>query len=60
MVGPSNTINPALYDKLNFNFIRDIAPVAGVIRAPFVLERADFPARPAAARLKRCPGDSGP
>jgi hypothetical protein len=41
MVGPSNTINPALYDKRNFNFIRDIAPVAGVIRASFVLERAD-------------------
>src|SRR3954453_7531756 len=38
MVGTSNTVNPALYDKLNFNFIRDIAPVAGVIRAPFVLD----------------------
>jgi len=37
MVGTSNTVNPALYDKLNFNFIRDIAPVGGVIRAPFVL-----------------------
>jgi len=40
MVGTSNTVNPALYDKLNFNFIRDIAPVAGVIRAPFVLDVA--------------------
>src|SRR4051794_25913134 len=38
MVGTSNTVNPALYDKLNFHFIRDIAPVAGVIRAPFVLD----------------------
>lgn len=38
MVGTSNTVNPSLYDKLNFNFIRDIAPVAGVIRAPFVLD----------------------
>src|SRR4051812_39701949 len=37
MVGASNTVNPSLYDKLNFNFIRDIAPVGGVIRAPFVL-----------------------
>jgi tripartite-type tricarboxylate transporter receptor subunit TctC len=27
----------ALYDKLNFDFIRDIAPVAGVLRGPSVL-----------------------
>src|SRR6266702_5966090 len=33
----ANAINATLYDKLNFNFIRDIAPVAGVIRAPSVL-----------------------
>jgi len=37
MVGPSNAINATLYDKLNFNFIRDIAPVAGVISAPNVM-----------------------
>jgi tripartite-type tricarboxylate transporter receptor subunit TctC len=30
-------INATLYQKLNFNFIRDIAPVAAVIRAPFVM-----------------------
>ena len=34
LVGPANAINATLYDKLNFNFIRDIAPVASVIRAP--------------------------
>ena len=33
----ANPINAALYDKLNFNFIRDIAPVAGLIRVPLVL-----------------------
>ena len=33
----SNAINATLYDKLNFNFIRDIAPVAGIIRLPFVM-----------------------
>ena len=33
----SNTINATLYDKLNFNFIRDIAPVAGIVRVPFVM-----------------------
>jgi tripartite-type tricarboxylate transporter receptor subunit TctC len=38
MVTGSNAINATLYDKLNYNFIRDIAPVAGVIRSPLVLE----------------------
>src|SRR5262249_35393878 len=37
MVGSSNATNAALYDKLNFNFIRDIAPVAGVIRGSLVM-----------------------
>jgi tripartite-type tricarboxylate transporter receptor subunit TctC len=32
----ANATNPALYNKLNFNFIRDITPVAGIIRAPQV------------------------
>jgi tripartite-type tricarboxylate transporter receptor subunit TctC len=33
-----NAINATLYDKLNFNFIRDIAPVASIHREPHVLE----------------------
>jgi tripartite-type tricarboxylate transporter receptor subunit TctC len=33
----SNTINATLYDKLNFVFLRDIAPVAGIISLPFVM-----------------------
>jgi tripartite-type tricarboxylate transporter receptor subunit TctC len=37
MVGSFNAINATLYDKLNHNFIRDIAPVASVIRAPNVM-----------------------
>ena len=37
LVGSANAINATLYDKLNFNFIRDIAPVAGIIRAPLVM-----------------------
>jgi|SRR5262245_46104659 len=32
-----NATNAALYDKLNFNFIRDIAPVAGISREPHVM-----------------------
>lgn len=32
-----HTINPSLYDNLSFNFIRDIAPVAGIMRVPNVM-----------------------
>ena len=38
MVTTTHATNAALYDKLNFDLIRDIAAVAGVIRAPFVME----------------------
>jgi tripartite-type tricarboxylate transporter receptor subunit TctC len=34
----SNVINTTFYEKLSFNFVRDIAMVAGVIRSPLVLE----------------------
>jgi tripartite-type tricarboxylate transporter receptor subunit TctC len=34
----TNTVNPALYPNLNFDFIRDIAMVAGLTRSPLVLE----------------------
>ena len=37
MVGPDATINATLYDKLTFNFIRDIAPVASITRQPNVI-----------------------
>src|SRR5262245_26324654 len=37
MVSSLNTINATLYEKLSFNFIRDIAPVASVIRYPSVM-----------------------
>jgi tripartite-type tricarboxylate transporter receptor subunit TctC len=37
LIGSFNTINATLYDKLNYNFIRDIAPVASVIRYPYVM-----------------------
>jgi tripartite-type tricarboxylate transporter receptor subunit TctC len=38
LITPANTINASIYDNLNFNFIRDIAPVAGIMRAPEVME----------------------
>ena len=37
LVGSPNTINATLYDKLNFNFIRDIVPVASFMRGALVL-----------------------
>jgi tripartite-type tricarboxylate transporter receptor subunit TctC len=36
-VAPPAAINATLYEKLNFNFIRDIAPVAGIVRVPEVM-----------------------
>jgi tripartite-type tricarboxylate transporter receptor subunit TctC len=38
LVVSSNTVNATLYDKLNFNFIRDIAPVAGIYIVPLIME----------------------
>jgi tripartite-type tricarboxylate transporter receptor subunit TctC len=37
-VGSNNMINATLYEKLNYNFIRDIAPVASIARVPQVME----------------------
>jgi tripartite-type tricarboxylate transporter receptor subunit TctC len=46
MVSPSNTVNMTLYEKLNFKFLRDIAPVAGIIRLPNVMVvDPSFPAK---------------
>ena len=38
LAGSFNAIGATLYDKLNYNFIRDIAPVAGIMRNPLVME----------------------
>ena len=38
LVGAPNAINATLYEKLNFNFIRDIAPVGGIIRTALVMQ----------------------
>jgi tripartite-type tricarboxylate transporter receptor subunit TctC len=44
--GAVNTVNATLYEKLNFNFISDVAPVAGVTRFPNVITvGASFPAK---------------
>jgi tripartite-type tricarboxylate transporter receptor subunit TctC len=46
MIGPSATINATLYDNLNFVFLRDIAPVASIMRTSNVMEvHPSFPAK---------------
>jgi tripartite-type tricarboxylate transporter receptor subunit TctC len=46
LANSANAVNAALYDKLSFNFIRDIAPVAGIGREPLVmLVHPSFPAK---------------
>jgi tripartite-type tricarboxylate transporter receptor subunit TctC len=48
MCGTVNAVNATLYDKLNFNFLRDITPVASIIRVPQVLDvNPSVPARTA-------------
>jgi tripartite-type tricarboxylate transporter receptor subunit TctC len=44
--GPASAINATLYDKLSFNFLRDTAPVAGIMRVSNILVvQPSFPAR---------------
>jgi tripartite-type tricarboxylate transporter receptor subunit TctC len=46
LAGSFNAIGATLYDKLSYNFIRDIAPVAGVMRNPLIMVvNASFPAK---------------
>lgn len=45
-VTPANAINATLYEKLPFNFMRDIAPVCGIMRVPNVMQvHPAFPAK---------------
>lgn len=37
LAGPANAIGPAIHNNLKFNFLRDIAPVAGITREPLVM-----------------------
>ena len=60
LANSQNAINASLYDNLSFNFIRDMAPVAGIYRVPMVMEVApSFPAKTVAefiAYAKANPG----
>jgi tripartite-type tricarboxylate transporter receptor subunit TctC len=46
LVMSANTVNATLYNNLSFNFIRDIAPVAGIFVVPLIMEvHPSFPAK---------------
>jgi tripartite-type tricarboxylate transporter receptor subunit TctC len=44
LLGVNNAINASLYSKPGFEFLRDIAPVAGIMRVPLVMVNPSFPA----------------
>jgi len=60
VIGANNAIDASLYKKLNFNLLRDVAPVAGIYRVRQVMEvHPSFPARTVAefiAYAKANPG----
>ena len=60
LVNPANGINATLYKNLNYNFIRDITPVAGLIRTPNVMEvTPSFPAKTVAEFIAYCKANPG-
>ena len=60
LVNPANGINATLYKNLPFNFVRDIAPVAGLIRSPNVMEvPPSFPAKSVKEFIDYCKANPG-
>jgi tripartite-type tricarboxylate transporter receptor subunit TctC len=60
LVNPANGINATLYKNLPFNFIRDVAPVAGIVRAPNVMEvPATLPVKTVAEFIAYCKANPG-
>jgi tripartite-type tricarboxylate transporter receptor subunit TctC len=60
LVNPANGINTTLYKDLPFNFLTDIAPVAGLVRAPNVMEvNNSFPARTVGEFIAYCKATPG-
>jgi tripartite-type tricarboxylate transporter receptor subunit TctC len=60
LVGAFNAINATLYDRLNFNFIRDIAPVASINRNPLAMLVNPFgPAKSVAELIVYAKGNPG-
>jgi tripartite-type tricarboxylate transporter receptor subunit TctC len=60
LVNPANGINATLYKNLNFNFMRDIAPVAGLVRTPNVMEvTPSLPVKSVAEFIAWCKANPG-
>src|SRR5450631_3988210 len=60
LVNPANGINATLYTNLSFNFIRDIAPVAGLVRTPNVMEVTNnLPVKTVAEFIAYCKANPG-
>jgi len=60
LVNPANGINTTLYKNLPFNFLTDIAPVAGLARSPNVMVvRPNFPAKTVAEFIEYCKKNPG-
>jgi len=60
LVNPANGINATLYKNLTFNFIRDIAPVAGLVRTPNVMEvTPSLPVKSVAEFIAYCKANPG-
>ena len=60
LVNPANGINHTLYKNLPFNILTDLAPVAGLVRSPNVMEVTNnFPAKTVAEFLAYCKANPG-
>jgi tripartite-type tricarboxylate transporter receptor subunit TctC len=60
LVNPANGINATLYKNLGFNFVRDIAPVAGLVRTPNVMEVTNsLPVKSVAEFIAYCKANPG-
>ena len=60
LVNPANGINATLYKDLNYNFMRDIAPVAGLVRTPNVMVvTANFAPKSVAEFIAFCKANPG-
>ena len=60
LVGASSAINVTLYEKLNFNFLRDITPIAGIVSIPFIMTVGpSFPAKTVSEFIAYAKGNPG-
>jgi tripartite-type tricarboxylate transporter receptor subunit TctC len=60
LVNPANGINATLYKNLNFDFIRDVAPVAGIVRTPNVMVvTPSFPPKSVEEFIAYCKANPG-